>query len=453
MSESLLTRIMREYAGGGHSIYAPSSSARWMSCGGSLIAGLFEEDETSYEAAEGTVAHGIAEEWLKTDKRPRHLIGTTITLTENGTSHEIPVTTSMLDFVQEYVDWCRYEDGEMLVETKVYFTDLMPPANADDIDEFGEDYVEPIPFEPQGGTADNIIKQPSKKRLIVTDLKYGTGVQVFAENNSQALLYAYGAYQLFKDEFEIEEIVIRIAQPRLGHMDEWIVTVEDLLGFAEIARQKAAEAWSLNAKRRATLKGCRFCRSSHNCAAIAFMMESAVGADMYYLDSDFGDDEMSMVREALAEEYRLRIAKFGSLTTSDLAKILPYRKVVENWFNRMDGELERRAMNGEHIPGMKLVESRSNRRYRSDADAKELFEFLGLTEDQFTNTKMVTPAQMEDVIKDALGISKAGAPDIINRIAFKPEGRPTLVPLTDKRPSINGHFIEAFDDDDVDNEI
>jgi len=174
-SKSLLVRIMREFGGGGHSIFAPSASARWIACSGSLIAGLFEHDETIYEAAEGTVAHGIAEQWLRTDVRPTHLIGTVETITEGGVSHDIPITRSMLDSVQEYVDWCRFEEGEMFTEIRVWFTDLMPRANPDEPDE------DPIEFVAQGGTADNIIIRD--RTLIVTDLKYGTGVQVFAEGN------------------------------------------------------------------------------------------------------------------------------------------------------------------------------------------------------------------------------------------------------------------------------
>ncbi|EMQ4336972.1 DUF2800 domain-containing protein, partial [Salmonella enterica subsp. enterica serovar Newport] len=134
-----------------------------------------------------TVAHGIAEQWLRTDVRPTHLIGTVETITEGDVSHDIPITRSMIDYVQEYVDWCRFEEGEMFTEIRVWFTDLMPRANPDEPDE------EPEEFVAQGGTADNIIIRD--RTLIVTDLKYGTGVQVFAEGNPQALLYAYGAYR------------------------------------------------------------------------------------------------------------------------------------------------------------------------------------------------------------------------------------------------------------------
>lgn len=446
---SLLTRIMREFAGGGHSIYAPSASARWISCSGSLIAGLFEKDQTIYEAAEGTVAHGIAEEWLRSDKEPTHLIGTTITITEDGVSHEIPVTRSMLDYVREYVDWCRFEHGEMFTEIRVWFTDLMPWANADELAENPD--AEKIPFAPQGGTADNIIIRDN--RIIVTDLKYGTGVQIFAEGNTQALLYAYGAYRAFCDEYDLTEVEIRIAQPRLEHFDVWEITVDELLDFAEFARERAKAAWSLDAPRKASLKGCRFCRSAHNCAAIAFTMECAVGGDIDFLESDFGDYEMSALRDALSEEYKFRRAQFGNLSTDDMAKILPWRKVIENWLARLDEELERRALKGEKIPGQKLVEARTNRKFTDPEKVKDLLIFLDIPEEKFMKTELRSLTQLEEVLREEVGVSRSGAPALLADVVFKPQGKPTLVPLTDKRPPIDGKFSGAWDDEDEDDEV
>ena len=322
----------------------------------------------------------------------------------------------------------------------------MPPSNADELAENPEAEVEP--FVPQGGTADNIIIRDGV--LIVTDLKYGTGVQVFAVGNPQAMLYAYGAYRAFADEYDFERVIIRIAQPRLEHFDVWEVTVEELLDFAEFIRERAAAAWTLNATRKATLKGCRWCRAAHNCAAVAYLMECSVGADMEFLETEFGEDEMSELRDSLAKEYRIRRAQFGNLSVEQMAKILPFRKVVENWFARLDYELERMAKDGKQIPGYKLVESRSNRKHVNDAKAKELYEFIGLNEADYMKSDLRSPAQMEDVLRDKLKLSRAGAPQVIESIVWKPEGKPTLVPLTDKRPPLDRKYSGAYDDEDDD---
>lgn len=445
-TESFLVRVMREFANDGHSIFAPSASAMWSECGGSLLANLFEEDNAGYEAAEGTVAHGIAETWLRTDIRPSYLIGTTIIHEERGLRFEIPVTLSMLDYIQEYVDWCRFEPGMMLTEIRVWFTDLMPPANAD---ELAEDPTAPVvPFAPQGGTADNIIIRD--RVIIITDLKYGTGVQVFAEGNPQALLYAYGAYRAFCDEYEFDTVIVRIAQPRLDHFDVWEISVESLLDFAEFIRERAAAAWSLNATRHASLKGCRWCKAAHNCGAMAYVMECSVGADTDLIDVEFGGYEMSQLRDALSEEYKIRRAKFGHLSVEQMAKILPYRKVVENWFSRLDLELEKLAKDGKAIPGHKLVESRSIRKHVNDAEAIAFYEFLGLEEKDYMKRELRSPAQMEEVMREKIGLSRAGAPNVIEGIVWKPEGKPTLVPLTDKRQPLDRKYTGAYDDEDDD---
>lgn len=434
------------FAGGGHSIFAPSSSARYFSCHGSLLANLFSPDDAGYEAAEGTVAHALAEEWLKTGVRPTRKIGTTVTIKEHGEVFEVPITQSMLDYVQEYVDWCRFEAGEMFTEIKVWFTDLMPWANEDEVAE-NPDAVR-IPFLPQGGTADNIIINDS--RIIITDLKYGKGVQVFATGNTQALLYAYGVYRAFCDEYDIDTIEIRIAQPRFNHFDSWEITVGELLDFAEWARGQFKKAWDINAPRKASVKACIFCKASSDCAALAYLAECAVGGDTYFLDKEFGVKEMSELREALRDEYKMRRAQFGTLSTEEMAKILPLRRVIENWLRRLDQELEARASKGAKVPGHKLVESRTNRAFNDPERVIALFEFLDLDKDDYIKTELRSPAQMEEILRDKLGLSRAGAPAIIEKFVYKPPGRPTLAPDTDQRPPMDGRYTGAFDDEDDD---
>ena len=132
----------------------------WLHCAGSLIANMMEEDSTSPEAAEGTAAHFVAETWLRSGRKPKELIGTVQVVEERGLRFEIPVTQVMMDYVQEYVDWCMFEPGEHYTETRVFFSELTPLPN-------------------QSGTADHAACQPGK--LVITDLKYGKGIQVFAE--------------------------------------------------------------------------------------------------------------------------------------------------------------------------------------------------------------------------------------------------------------------------------
>ena len=107
---------------GDHSVFAPSSSAMWTACAGSLIPNVLSEDTAGEAAAEGTVAHGVAETWLKSGKKPKHLIGTI----ERVEGFDIEITHSMLDFVEQYVTWCWQLAGDHYIESKVYFDDLTP---------------------------------------------------------------------------------------------------------------------------------------------------------------------------------------------------------------------------------------------------------------------------------------------------------------------------------------
>lgn len=60
-------------------------------------------------------------------------------------------------------------------------------------------------YVPEGfGTADCIIASDNKLQVI--DFKYGLGVLVNAENNTQMMLYALGALELFDSIFDIETI-------------------------------------------------------------------------------------------------------------------------------------------------------------------------------------------------------------------------------------------------------
>ncbi len=105
MTDHHLQTAIDEHEAGGHSVFAPSSSAMWLTCSGSLLANLAAKDSAGFEAAEGTVAHSAGEDWLKTEERPDHLVGDIVEVDEGDEVFHIEITTEMLDYVQQYVDW------------------------------------------------------------------------------------------------------------------------------------------------------------------------------------------------------------------------------------------------------------------------------------------------------------------------------------------------------------
>lgn len=416
----LLDFIARTYRDAAHSVFAPSGSHMWMTCQGSLIPNLLAHDQAGYDAAEGTVAHSIHEEWLKTGERPIHMLGNVDVVD----GHEITIDKDMMNYVEESVDRLIYMQGVQHVEQKVFFSRLTP-----------------IPK--QGGTADFFACQ--RHKLLIRDYKHGKGVQVYAENNSQAMLYALGVFYKWDWLFDFQEIDIGIHQPRLDHFDYWTTDRETLLRFAQKVKKAAKAAWRLNAPLTPSEKGCRFCKVKANCPAFLKMADDItdqVFSGLYKITSD-------EVAKPLEE---LRLGLFGPklelpelLNTDDMARLIPFRGIFENWFSAMETELEQRALDGKPIPGHKLVESRSNREFVDEREAVAKLEEAGIPWPMLYSVKFKSPAQAEDMLR-LTGMRKGQAVEFLSSVVRKPPGKPVLVPESDKRPVYASPDEGVFDD-------
>lgn len=419
--------LLDELAGdrGSHSVFSPSSSSMWMNCPGSLIPNIQVHDSAGEAAAEGTVAHGVAEQWLKSGKKPTHLIGTNEFVESGDWGYLIEIDSVMLNFVQDYVDWCAWLPGDHMIEQKVYFSEITPIPN-------------------QGGTADHVACEPG--RMVITDLKYGKGVKVYAEGNTQALLYALGFFLEWDWFYDFQEIVIRIAQPRLEHFDEWVIDRERLLEFAEYAKCRAHDAWRLDAPRRPSESACQWCKVKATCPAAAKMSIDLMAAAFDSVGNDITAASMSEFREDyLSLTVEPSLADIGSLTVDEMVVLYEFRKMAEGWWAALAAELYRRAVDGEPIPRHKLVESRSHRVFTDEPEAAKKLQSYGLEEGQIWNTKMNTPSQVEKELRKA-GYPSKDIPGLLSGLVFKPVGKPTLAPVTDKRPALVDVSGAAFGD-------
>lgn len=423
-----LTKLAEEINKSGHSVFSPSGSGMWLYCAGSLIPNMMEPDTSSFEAVEGTVAHAIGEEWLRSGARPSHLLDTKQVITEHGVTYEVVIDRVMFDYVEEYIEWCLYLPGEHYVETRVFFSELTPLAN-------------------QSGTADHVACMPGK--MVITDLKYGKGIQVFAEGNTQALLYALGFFLKYDPVYHFETIEIRIAQPRFNHFDTWEVSREYLLEFAEFVRERTASAWRLDAPRRPSEKACQWCRVKATCTALAKLADELVEGNIRAIGREYTHEELEAFAESVADgTYRVRPADVTKLSLEALAKIRPYRRLVESWYRSVDEHLERKALDGQKVPKMKLVEARTNRAFSDSEKAVSTLELWGLEHDDIFDTSMGSPAQLEEVLRNKLGLTKAQAVEVLAPYVSKPTGKPTLVADTDKRPELGDFEEHLWADDD-----
>lgn len=355
-----------------HSPYGPSSAARWIACPGSILACEGIPDSQSSYAAEGHVAHDLAEKALVENKACSEFIG----ILEG-------VDDEMAEYVQTYVDYVRNIGGHQEYEQMVHYDEWVPGGF---------------------GTSDAIVTVDDVIHVI--DLKYGKGVQVYADDNPQGKLYALGALSERAPFQKFSKVVIHIVQPRLHHISTWETTPEELYQWADTLVDKYKTTLQPHAPRVAG-DHCKFCKAKANCHALATTTESAIMMKF--------DEFASAPRE------------LSSLTDEEMRLILIQKPMIIDWLKSVEAYVENRLKSGGTFPGFKMVHGRSNRRWADEADAeKELRELLG---DNAYIRKILTITQAEK----ALGKEDKKK---IQHLIVKPEGAPTLVTEDDKREAL-----------------
>lgn len=443
MTEHHLTldALAKPYLDGDHSVFSPSASKMWLLCSGSLIPNMLAQDTAGYEAVEGTVAHSVAEDWLKSGERPDDRIGEVVTVTEHGQKFEVEITKAMLDYLQDYVDGCRFMPGDTAVESRVYFDDLTPLPR-------------------QGGTADHIAMQEGV--LTLSDLKYGQGVPVYAADNlddhrtlidgelngnPQLLLYGYGAFRAWDWLYDFQRIVLRIYQPRRDNISVWETTREELIKFSEWVKERASAAWQHDAPRKPGDETCRFCKVKNTCPAFLDLFHSIASECFDDLDEPIPVKQMASTMSKLDRgEISAKFIKPIELSSEQLAKLLPFRSAIEGWFSAVERELEKRAIEGETVAGHKLVEARTQRAFRYPEEVIEHLRGAGISWVELYKLSFISPAQAEELLR-VVGFKKTEAVKFLDPVVFKAPGKPTLVPLSDKRPVYTNRADEGVFDD------
>lgn len=361
-----------------HARLSPSSAHRWLNCPGSVNAEKGLVDKGSANAREGSAAHELGELVLANggscfDWECKPLIE----------YNERIVDREMASNVQEYVDYVKGLGGEQRYEV-------------------GLDYSQWVN---EGfGTSDAIALVG--KTLYVVDLKYGKGLQVFAEKNEQGMLYALGALNEYSFA-DIEKVVIVIVQPRLDHIDEWETTPEELFKWGEWVSQRAEMCEDDNAERVPGEKQCQWCKAKATCPALKNYTEQVMLASFDNLD-----DQPSV----------------NKLTDAQLRAALDAKKLVTSWFDAVETYVTDKLNNGESFGGYKLVAGRSLRQWGDEQEAAKALE--AEVGDEAYSKKLLSPAQAEKL----LGKKRK---DLLEPLIVKPEGKPTLAPESDKRPAVS----------------
>lgn len=261
------------------------------------------------------------------------------------------------------------------------------------------------------GTCDAVILKG--KTLHIIDLKFGRGVQVYAENNPQLMLYALGAWSEIEMLQDIDTIMLHIVQPRLDHIDRWSISVPDLLAWGAWVRERAALALQPDAPRVPGKIQCVWCRSAGSCAALYEHTAEVVGREFDDLDG----------------------VSLGSMTEDQTRAILENAGLIRAFLGAVEDSVFRLLNEGGSFEGWKLVEGRSIRKWADEAQAETaLVDAVG---DAAWEKSLLSPAKAEKL----LGKKKS----ILKGLIVKPEGKPTLAPDSDKRPALGQAICDKFE--------
>jgi len=363
-----------------------------MACPASVRATADVPDTRSIYAAEGTVAHWVAEECRKNGTSPSLFLN----MIRHVEGFEIEVTGEMVDAVQSYLDHLNdLPEGDDFTETRVSYE-----------------------LWARGGFGTLDAARVCGDSVYIRDFKYGKGVQVFAKRNPQLMLYALGWYHdfawLYPDAVFFN---LGVVQPRIDHIDEWSISRMDLLNWALEVLDRAKETGQPDAKFHPG-EHCRFCRIKSTCKPRAEWVFKEVYSDFENLD-----EAMDAVATPFAN------LPSAIMDNDRVAKALLALPNVRTWCKDIEEHAMREVMQGRAIGDFKLVEGRGGNRAWSVKE-EELRKYWVASKQSLNDLyvqKLITPPAAEKIV---------GKKHELMKLVVKPPGKPVLVPGDDPRPAL-----------------
>lgn len=304
---------------------------------------LFEREDPDY-TREGLCAHELAAHCLKTETDAWEHIGKTFYKEETATAE-------MATHVQVYLDTVRslnYSKQHLHVEQRV-----------------GD--------EETGGTIDALGFDIERNVLDIIDLKYGEGIAVEAEWNTQLLTYAWEAFDFLQFRPSAPEFMVRltIIQPRAFHpsgkgVRTFVVQYGGLEAWFEGECKPARERVDAGDAKLMPGEWCRFCPAKLGCPITTGMFGFAASADV--------KDVQHLNEERLGVEMQ-QIA------------------VVKMYIKALEEETFRRLNVGGKVAGWKLVNKRANRAWKPEA-VKAAEATFG--QEAYEPAALKSPAQIDE---------------------------------------------------------
>lgn len=391
----------------------PSSAHRWLECPASpnFIVQNADNlpDETTEFAEEGKIAHALAAEWL-----------TEVYVNRDNENSVIKIPqiddVDMHKHIKNYVDMV---------------TDKMLPHD--------ETFVKiesriPLWYLPErSGYIDCVIINPTTKVLEIIDLKYGMGVSVDAVRNPQLMIYAESFIQEYNLVYDFNDkwtIKLSIYQPRdrndSNGLREWTISRKDLTVVASII-EELAQSISDNTPDLPFVPNpdhqCKFCSAQSICKAYAGHVLGVVPM----------------------ENEIIKLPNPNAFDRSKRVKVLEVKDALVAWLEELEKIELHALMNDAPELGFKVVEGRTHRKW---ADAEQAAEALKniLGDNIYEDPKIITVSEAERRIKAE---GKSGMLESLNQVIVKPKGKATLVPVSDKRESLNTNLLAELNNIDI----
>lgn len=363
-----------------HAKLSPSSSSRWMTCPGSVhLEPDTKGNVSSIYAEKGTAMHDVSEQCLTKNLEPKSFIGKTV--------NKQVITSDMADLVQVYVNYMQALDGHKYYEEKVTLAEVINDC---------------------WGTADGIVVHGSVMQVI--DLKTGGGVRVEAENNSQLLCYALGAYLKYGMIYDIDTITMTIVQPPMNSIDSWTISIKELMSFARELKQAYAAIQNEPTKFVSSEKACKWCHAKAKCPELNRLANEAAMTD------------------------------FKSMELSTVEQWMPKLSILKTFIEAIESIAKETLLSGGKINGYKVVEGRKSRDWADQEQVERYLKSQGYDK-IYTKIELLSPAQMEKALK-----GEAVDLDSLIKVSY---GQPTIAADKDKRSFVDKNHSAKKDFDAV----
>lgn len=365
-----------------HAKLSPSSSDRWLACPASIVRAPETEDEGSEYAHEGTAAHALAELCLKQG------IGAHGPTMPKG--HEAYDNFDLRSNVQVYLDYVRRQ---------------MPPGSTLFVEQrlqiFGQYEV--------WGTADAVIVTPDGTIKII-DLKFGKGVLVDAEDNTQLLLYGVGGLSFdWLSEVPVHTVEAHIVQPRRNNFPSQSYPVEELAKWVKENTSKVARAHAGTDEANPGTH-CKWCPIKGTCRERAEMNLKLAAFDFA------AADPICPKHDAMSEEELVKV--FGAIP------------MIRGYLDDVEAEMSKRA-HDHPVAGLKFIAGRAVRKVINVAKAVISLRAAGI--EPMAEPKLLGVTELDKLAK-AKG---ATLEKLIGDCIEKVPGKPVLVVESHKSPAIS----------------